>query len=416
MFQTHFDAPTLKKPRSDDEKRLAAYRIELARIAREHDSSCHEYALVHAANSDVVSAVRGATKHYKGIKHVIVVGIGGSSLGLEAVHNVLGEQGSALTVLDMIDPQAITTLTATLSKIKKVSQLAICLISKSGTTTETLANSAVVLRMLEAQYGEAVYKQLICIGDPGTPLAKTTKKLGATYIAMPVHIGGRYSVGTEVALVPLALLGHDIEAFTEGIKAAGEPGAEEATAASALRLASYLRGGYRHYNFFAFEQRLYKLGAWYRQLAAESLGKHSDRDGKPFTLGWVPTISTPVELHSVGQLYLSGFPGVYTEFVSIDDNAADYKVGPTKLAPQLKKFSLTEIATALYGGVVGAYQAQGLPHRATVLSDNLPYALGYYMASAMRETMYIAHIFNVNAFDQPSVELYKEKTRSLLNL
>jgi len=77
---------------------------------------------------------------------------------------------------------------------------------------------------------------------------------------------------------------------------------------------------------------------------------------------------------------------------------------------------MEEVGAALYGGVVAAYQERNLPYRATVLSENLPYSLGYYMACAMRETMYMAHLLNVDAFNQPNVELYKSKTREILGL
>lgn len=417
MYQTHFDSHSLSlKKQATNEKRLAAYRVTVAGVMRERINDVPEYALAHATGGMVVANVRAAVARFKGVRRVIVVGIGGSSLGLEAVHGAVGEQKVALTVLDMISPAALTEIGESLRHIKKIEQLAVCVVSKSGATTETLANAAVLLRMLEDRFGAGVYGQTIFIGDPGTALVKTAKTLAATYIAMPKAVGGRYCVGTEAALVPLALLGHDIESFVRGLEAATTAGAEEAVAESAVRLFGYLEAGYRHYNFFAFEPRLRTLGAWYRQLAAESLGKEKTRGGQALKHGWIPTLSTPVELHSVGQLYLSGFPGVYTEFVSIDDNGVDYKVGPTKLAPHLKKFTLEEISTALYGGVVGAYQARSLPYRATVLSDELMYSLGYYMASAMLETMYLAELLDVDAFTQPHVELYKEKTRELLGL
>jgi len=416
MFETTFSGNTQLPRTAPDEKRLATYRLEVARITRERDSSCHEYALAHPT-PQLVTSLKEQLKVYKGMQHVIVVGIGGSSLGLEALHTALVTAGQPkLTVLDMITPAALTEVSAELKSVKKTSQVVICIISKSGTTTETLANASVLLRLLEGQYGAAIHAQVLYLGDPGSPLAKIAKKLGSRYISMPPVIGGRFSVMTEVALVPLMLLGHNVDAIVQGMVLASEAVAEEAVAQRALLLHAFMKMGYRHYNFFAFEARLYKLGCWYRQLFAESLGKALTRDGKPVKVGMVPAVSTPVELHSIGQLYLSGFPGVFTEFVSVDDNSLDYKIGPTKIAPQLKKYTLEEVSAALYGGVVGAYQAQGLPYRATVLSEDLATSLGYYMAAALREIMYVAHLIDVDAFDQPSVELYKVKTRELLGL
>ena len=166
-----------------------------------------------------------------------------------------------------------------------------------------------------------------------------------------------------------------------------------------------------------FETRLEKLGMWYRQLFAESLGKETDRAGKEVTFSMVPTISTAVELHSVGQLYLSGVPAAYTDFVAFDDEELDVMLPKSnKFAPALKGYSLQEIATAIYGGVIGAYQEQQLPYRATIFEEELAYSVGQFMAMRLREVMYTAHLLNLNAFDQPNVELYKNKTNEILFL
>ena len=143
-----------------------------------------------------------------------------------------------------------------------------------------------------------------------------------------------------------------------------------------------------------------------------------DKKGKAVKLGFVPTISTPVELHSIGQLYFSGFAGVYTDFISFEDAEHDFAISKTtKVASKLKGKSLQEIHTAIYGGVIGAYQKRHLPYRDTQLADeSLPYSLGLFMGMRMLETMYVAHLMDVNAFDQPNVELYKDITRKILKM
>jgi glucose-6-phosphate isomerase len=219
-----------------------------------------------------------------------------------------------------------------------------------------------------------------------------------------------------VGLVPLALLGHDTDAFISGVLDASSEEFESVVAEQAVRMHHYLSKKYRHYNFFAFEPRLQTLGAWYRQLFAESIGKEFDRAGKSVTVGFVPTISTAVELHSVGQLYLSGFSGVYTDFVTFDDDSVDYAIPKKGIAKAYGKYTMQEVATALYGGVVAAYQERTLPYRSTIFDETLPYSLGLFMGMRMLETMYIAHLLDLNAFDQPNVELYKVKTRSILGL
>ncbi|MDC1205646.1 hypothetical protein N8083_02250, partial [Candidatus Pacebacteria bacterium] len=179
---------------------------------------------------------------------------------------------------------------------------------------------------------------------------------------------------------------------------------------------SYLQDGVRSVNFFTFNFKLERLGYWYRQLTAESLGKEKDIDGNPVEIGFIPTTSTPVELHSIGQLYFSGFKGVYTDFIALQKMSVDYVVASdTPIAPKLSGKSMKEIHDAIQGGVIGAYTERNLPYRMTTFEKSLPFSLGLFMSQRMLETMYLAKLMNVNAFNQPNVELYKDITRGLLD-
>jgi glucose-6-phosphate isomerase len=397
-------------------KKLSSYRARVEKVVSSSDSTNPEYSLTHVIQPELHDTITALTKKFSKIKHLVLVGIGGSSSGVEAVHSVLDSGKVTLTVLDTISAYDIDKVSQALSSVKKAEQVAICIVSKSGGTAETLVNASLVLDTLKKQWGDVVYKQIIFIGDAGTNFMKAGKKLGVTTISMPKVIGGRYSVGTEVGLIPLALLGHDTDAFIEGFLDANTSEFESVTAESAARLSLYIQKNYRQYNFFAFEKRLATLGAWYRQLFAESIGKSVDRAGKPFKKGFLPTISTPVELHSIGQLYLSGFDGVYTDFVTFDDEEHDYQIPKQGVAKVYSRFTAQEVTTALYGGVIGAYNEKQLPYRATIFDENLAYSLGLFMSMRMRETMYVAELLNLNAFDQPNVELYKLKAKAILGL
>jgi glucose-6-phosphate isomerase len=398
-------------------KKLASYREKVRTVAEQNDNSQPEYALVHAQNPAAHDQLEELRVQFKGIQHLVVIGIGGSNLGLEAVHSVLGEKKVRLHTLDTASAFDIQQLIDSLSKVKNVKKIAFCIISKSGNTAETVVNAGVVLDVFEQQFGKEVYEQAIFIGNPGTDFLKTAKRLRATCVSMPEVIGGRYSVATEVGLVPMALLGHDTDSFITGILDASHEEFESAVAENAVRLNHYVQKKYCHYNFFAFEKRLEKVGNWYRQLAAESLGKALDEAGNPVKNGFVPTVSTPVELHSVGQLYMSGFSGVYTDFVTFDDEENNFKIPKKGISKLYGKHDVQEVATAIYGGVMAAYQEQSLPYRATIFDDgNVAYSLGLFMGMRMLETMYVAQLMNVNAFNQPSVELYKNKTRDILGL
>lgn len=396
---------------------LKSYRTHVRTVAQKRLAERPEYALAYAAELSLHETLDDLRQSFKGIQHLVLVGIGGSNLGTEAVHSVLDQGSVQLHTLDTIAPYQIKRLLTALSKVRAVNKIAICVVSKSGNTAETVVNASVLLDALEQRFGKAVYTQTIFIGNTKTSFMKAGKKLGVTCVAMPDSIGGRYSVATTVGLVPLALLGHDVDAFMGGILDSGSEEFESLSAAEASRLHRYLKQGYTHYNFFAFEPRLEKLGEWYRQLQAESLGKAKNVSGKKTTLAFVPTVSTAVELHSVGQLYFSGVVGTYTDFVVFDDDSIDYNISKGGIGKIFKKFTAQEVATGIYGGVIQAYQEKNLPYRSTIFDDgNLAYSLGLFMGMRMRETMYVASLLKLNAFNQPNVELYKEKTRTILGL
>jgi len=418
MYFSYFDSEFITKTSiKSGVKKLAAYRQQVQSVQEKNDDTKNEYSLFHAKNPAVHDQIEETRKQFQGVKHLVLIGIGGSNLGTQAVHSVLDTGKVQLHSLATVSAYEIEQLLEKLDKVKSVKHLAVCVISKSGNTAETLVNAGVVLAALEGRFKDAVYGQTVFIGNPGTTFMKTGKRLKVHTIAMPEIIGGRYSVATEIGLIPLALLGHDTDAFITGVLDASTEEFESVVAENAVRVHQYIQKGYRHYNFFAFENRLEKLGAWYRQLTAESLGKEFDRDKQPVKKGFIPAISTAAELHSVGQLYMSGFDGVYTDFVTFDDENVNFSIPKKGLAKTYGKFDVQEVTTALYGGVMGAYQEKSLPYRATIFDDgNLAYSLGLFMGTRMLETMYIAELMNINAFNQPNVELYKNKTRSILGL
>ena len=411
------DARVTEKLLLQKTKSLQAYRQQILEYTNNNDLGVPEASLYYPKDISLHDAVTEASARSKKLKYVLLIGIGGQSLGVEAVHAVLDTGKTKLLVLDTVSVSRLHEVREELKACKKVSQIAICVSSKSGATIEVLANASVILSELEERFGKTIYEQTYFIGSENSDFMKQGKKFGATCLTMPISIGGRFSISTNAGFVPLALLGHDVDEFIAGYVDAAHETLESVVADSAARLAVYHQLKYPHYNFFAFETRLEKMGNWYRQLFGESLGKEKDKSGKDVAHTMVPAISTPVELHSVGQLYMSGVPAVYTDFVTFDDEELDVMLPKgNKLAPALKGYSLQEVATALYGGVIGAYQEQQLPYRATIFEEELAYSVGQFMAMRLREVMYVAYLLNLNAFDQPNVELYKTKTKEILFL
>lgn len=418
MFINYFDDKRVSETALNKKlKALTAYRQKIKAGEQENDIKIPEASLYYCKDFSLHETVANIKKQFKAVDHVVLVGIGGSSLGTEAVHAVLNQGKAKLTVLDTVSAYKLDLVIKELLALKSLKKVAICVISKSGTTTETMANGAALLDTLYKKFDDLVFKQTIFIGNHDTPLMQYGKKKGVKLVEMPTVIGGRYSVATAVGLVPLALLGHDTDDFMAGYLDANLENYEAATAENAARMALYHELNYPHYNFFAFESRLEKLGHWYRQLFAESLGKEKEESGKLVKKVMVPTISTPTELHSVGQLYLSGTVDNFTDFVTFDDEVVDLKLSSkNKLASSLVGLTLQEVATGLYGGVMAAYQERQLPYRATIFEEALPYSVGLFMGMRLREVMYIAELLKRNAFDQPNVELYKTKTKEILDL
>jgi glucose-6-phosphate isomerase len=399
-------------------KRLNARATSIAEVLAEMRADDPAVALATWKDEGMLEEVVSVAKHFKKVDHVVLIGIGGSSLGVEAVHSVLAtENHPTLHVLDTVAPHELERVLVALGNVRRATQIAVVVVSKSGTTTETLANAEILLGSLAERWGKAIYHQTVMISDLNAPLHATAKRLKTHHLSLPHAVGGRYSVGTPVGLLPLLLLGHDIEAFLTGLAHSAEPAHEHVAREGAARLAAYLALGYTETTFFAFDTRLVRLGKWYRQLLAESVGKEQTRRGTRVRRTLTPTVITPVELHSVGQLYFSGTAAAYTDFVSFDDDVHDFAIpGKPAIATGLKKKSLQEIAIAIYGGVVAAYQERSMPFRATIFDEELTYSLGLFMGTRMREVMYLAELLNVDAFDQPNVELYKQHTRSILGV
>lgn len=401
---------------SEGLKKLEEYRHKVTAVVNAANFTENESSLATWQDDLMRSGVQTVTDKIGPVTDLILIGIGGSSLGTEAIYQALKTNESPrLHVLDTVSDAKVESIFADLQGVTK-ENLAVCAISKSGGTIETLSNISVVFEKLAEQYGETPFDRVVYIGNEGTELMNKMASLGSHVLPMHEAIGGRYSVFTAVGLVPLKLLGFDIDALLAGLKSATCCGMDDANAESAVMLHEAMKAGNRIVNFFAFDIRLERMGAWYRQLVAESIGKEFDRQGNKVELGFVPTISTPVELHSIGQLYFSGFKGVYTDFVSVAEVPAVNKIKKTyQVVTNVLGRSLKDIAGAIESGVVAAYKERELPFKQTIIDRLDEHNLGLLMGSRMLETMYLAELMDVNAFNQPNVELYKVKTKEALD-
>jgi glucose-6-phosphate isomerase len=299
----------------------------------------------------------------------------------------------------------------------------ITVISKSGTTTETIANAQLFVGLL-AEYDTSYQEYVVVITDEGSPLWHVAQKEGISCLDVPKLVGGRYSVFSAVGLFPLGMIGLDLVALRDGAQSMKELCSDfsimnNPAAMSAAILYEQYRAGYVIHDTFLFSRSLHGLAGWYRQLVAESLGKSDDRQGKRVNVGITPTVSVgPEDLHSVAQLYLGGPYNRITTFLSVPqedaltitiDNPFD------TLVPMIRGKSFVEIIDAIERGTHQAYEHDMRPFMRIELPELSAYTIGQFMQLKMIETMYLGFLFDIDPFDQPQVELYKKETREILD-
>ena len=368
-------------------------------------------------DKDQVKKVKALVKKYSDINTLIVVGIGGSNLGAKAVYEatkgLLANEKEKKRVYwaDTTSPQNIQDIISLTKKEKTL----INVISKSGTTTESIANLGVLQEALPKT-------ELVVTTDQESKLFTHAYEKGYDILTIPQRVGGRYSALSAVGLFPLAFLGVKIDDLVKGALDAQESCLKQGLTNPAARSAAT---HYLHYkrgrvitNLFLFSPQLESLGKWYRQLTAESLGKEHNLKGSVVNHGLTPIVSIgSTDLHSMAQLYLGGPDDTLTTFVTIkEDNNTRTPSNKEldKLVPNIKGKKLSAIMQAIVGGVLQAYKNKKRPYIHVTLKEHAEYDIGQFLQIKMIETMLLASLLQLDPFDQPAVEEYKKETKRLL--
>jgi glucose-6-phosphate isomerase len=382
------------------------------------DSTFHETSLFVPADTAYQESIQKSLKPFKSVRHVVLVGIGGSSLGTEAVYHALkSDKTPKLYVVDSIEDGLVEGVVKEVSATALPKDIVVVVVSKSGNTTETVLNATRTLELLTKKYGDEIMKQVIFVGNAGTALMDACALRGATTIPMPEVVGGRYSVLTAVGIVPLSLLGFDIKGLREGALEALTDANLKQIEKRALTLATLATHGVHTVNFFTFTKRLSSMGYWYRQLLAESIGKRVQRGGNAFKYPLNPVVATSADLHSIAELYLGGYEGIYTRFVDTDEavrGTLPKKHWLAEVVPSIVGKKVAHVKGAIREGVLKAYREGKLPYESITLSKVSSREVGFLLSSLMAEVMYLGYIFEIDPFTQPSVELYKKHTRTAL--
>jgi glucose-6-phosphate isomerase len=370
-----------------------------------------------------------AQKVTPALKYSIVVGIGGSNLGTKAIYDALLGYGDVLApdrtpkmlFAETTDAELLAQLVRLLGTLTTPEEVIVTLISKSGGTTETLANFEIIVHALHEKFG-AVNDRVIAITDEGSKLWQAADAKGIAHIAIPAVVGGRYSVLSAVGLVPLCSIGVDCEALRRGANDLLDQcfGGDNIAAQSAATLALQGKQGCHINDNFFFHPELESLGKWYRQLMGESIGKERSLDGTVVHAGMTPTVSLgSTDLHSVGQLYLGGPRDKITTFIYTAQSGAICVPEEryfAELVPMITGTPASDIMAAILEGTKVAYQKAALPFMEVLLETIDAYVLGGFLQFKMLEMMYLGQLLNVNSFDQPNVEAYKVETKRLLEV
>ena len=357
---------------------------------------------------------------------LIVVGIGGSSLGAKAVLQAVqgripsyAKYSSRVYFAETVDSDRMHTIFSILEhELSAGHNIIINVVTKSGTTTETIANFHVMLAALKKQR-PATYRELVVVTtDKDSPLWHYGKQEGFALLEIPKLVGGRYSVFSPVGLFLCGMVGIDVAKLCAGAahmieQCINQDIEENPALMSALIHYSYYRQGVTISDLFLFSVDLEAVGHWYRQLLAESIGKEFDRDGNRVLVGITPTISLgSIDLHSVAQLYLGGPRDKFTTFVTVERSA--HTVTVPQESPLFGGKTFVTIMHALSEGTQSAYLKNERPFCSVILPEKNEWYIGQFLQFKMIETMYLGFLLHVDPFDQPNVELYKQEAHRLL--
>jgi glucose-6-phosphate isomerase len=374
-----------------------------------------------ARRDDLVPLVEPADAFAR-FETVVLFGTGGSSLGGQALaelalaSNGLGHR-PRLVFVDSLPAQGMLQLFAGL----KLEQSGFIVVSKSGSTAETMAQILVAIGEIKTRLGEAaVARHVIGVAEPGdNALRRLAARHGFRMLDHDPKIGGRFSVLSVTGMLPASILGLDILAIRGGaaqvLEASFEarnPTEAAPVVGAALNVALQRRRGIHATVLLAYAAQLERFTAWHRQLWAESLGKEGE--------GTLPAPAMgPVDQHSQLQLYLGGpadkfFTVFLPKLAGIGQRIDVGLAGNDPALMYLHGRSIGDLVDAEGRATAETLAKRGRPTRIIRIERVDERTLGALFMHFMLETVIAAHLLGVDAFDQPAVEEGKMLARRYL--
>jgi len=342
-------------------------------------------------------------KRFNKFKSIALIGMGGSILGAEAIYNFLEKKiKKKIYFFNDLNENKITNF----KKKNKLSKVLFIIISKSGTTIETLSN-VFLLKIIKKNS-----KNIILISEKKNNLLfNLSKQLNLSYFEHKDYISGRYSVLSEVGIIPSYLMGINIYKLRSKISDFLKRKNRILLKDSAIKLANILNSKkVNNLIFLNYSPELEKFLFWCQQLLAESLGKKNK--------GFLPMISSvPKDHHSLLQLYLDGPRDKLFYIFSIDKKSKE-KISINKnfnIDSNLREKKMSSIKNAQKNALIKSFKKRNIPFREFRIKKNNEEILGKLFSYFITETIIIAKLLKINPYDQPAVEEVKIFTKKILN-
>lgn len=368
----------------------------------------------------VMNRAREAQERFETI---LLLGIGGSSLGAKLlVHSLVSRGNCRLIVCDHLDSEEWRKISESLDWKKTL----LIVVSKSGRTTETLAAFLFFRNCLQGALGEKYKQNLAVITDPKKgPLRKFANDEKILSFDIPPGVGGRYSALTPAGLFPAACCGVDIQGLLSGAQKMDarcknkDPWFNPALMSAVLHYLLDQKRGHRMRIVMPYGLRLRTYAAWFSQLWAESLGKRRMLKGREVLTGTTPVCASgPEDQHSQLQLFLDGPCDKSVTFLGVPHDSVPLLIpneGPdiseTKL---LRKKSVHELLEIERVATEKALRDAGRPNQTILLGDIHASTIGELLYFAEMETVFAGQLYNINPFDQPAVESIKKNIKDYL--
>ncbi len=338
------------------------------------------------------SYTKKSLSKYKNFKNIRIIGMGGSSLGTKAIYSFLKHK---------IKKKLIFFDNLQANRIKDNKKHLNLIVSKSGNTLETIVNSNIYINKFD--------QNIFITENKKNYLNILANKLKSEIIHHNNYIGGRYSVLSEVGMLPADLMGLKPDHFRQFNLLIKNKRFLNNLIQNVTATIGFLKNKKINSIILNYDEKAQNLFDWYQQLIAESLGKK----GK----GLLPIISTlPKDNHSVMQLYLDGFKNNFFTFFYTHENKL-LKIKNSKILSSqkyLKNRNLSEVIYAQKKATENVFIKKNIPFRSFEIKKRDEKTLGELFCFFILETILIGKSLNLNPYDQPAVELIKVETKRIL--